>query len=89
MRFTLNCEVVYSDVATVTYLAPKLSLTPQPNGTKTLMVTLPIVEKAKVQTSTNLQTWTDIAEFALPRTIWTTNVTASDEARFYRAVEVP
>ena len=88
-RITLNCDDVFSDTATVSYLAPVLTFRAPRSGSKVLEARMPVANGAKIQRSVDLENWSDFAEVQTAKTVWSTNVISADSARFYRAVEVP
>jgi hypothetical protein len=89
LRATYNCKQFYSRTAILTLLAPTLFVEPQANNTMRLRVALPVSTKAVVQSSADLQEWTEEFPITNPTTEWSTEISLLGGHRFYRVQEVP
>ena len=89
---TLHLEdIKTTDAGTylLTLLAPTLSFEPQSNNTMRLRVALPVSTKAVVQSSADLQEWTEEFPITTATTEWSTEISLEGAPKFYRVQEVP
>jgi hypothetical protein len=85
----LACDEYFSRTATVSLIAPLVASQLQASGKVRLQVALPVTTKAVVQSSTDLEHWTDSITIDTATNEWTGEVDLKVGARFYRVVEVP
>jgi hypothetical protein len=83
------CDEYYSRTATVSLIAPLVASQLQAGGKVRLQVTLPVTTKAVVQTSTDLQHWSEAITINTPTNEWAGEVALELGAKFYRVVEMP
>ena len=89
LRATYYCEQFFSRTAILTLLAPTLSFEPQSNNTMRLRVALPVSTKAVIQSSADLQEWTEEFPITTATTEWSTEISLEGAPKFYRVQEVP
>jgi len=89
LRATYNCEELYSRTANIKRLAPILSSSILPNNKLRLDIQLLTSPAARIQSSTNLQSWTDEHYISTTNTpaAWNTEITTDGQAKFYRVLE--